>query len=66
MMIAGEFTSTTTHTNYYTGFIYSVRIWTKDVDAAAEDRQTTGCTGTSTCSVCPASTGTCLSECSID
>ena len=46
MMIGGKFTTASTYTSLYTGFIFSVRVWNEDLDPIALDRQTGGCTGT--------------------
>lgn len=57
--IGAYFTTTTTLTNYFKGYINDIKIWNTYYNLASEVGTCTGC-------VCPSSTGVCISTCSLN
>ena len=63
VLFGGQYTGASTFGTFYTGFIYSIKIWNEFIDLSTTQDGQSGCTGT--CSYCPL-TGICIRNCGID
>ena len=64
-IIGTRYLTTNSYTSYFTGYIYSIDIWNKEMTTSSWSLATSCTSNPNACSACPSSTSICLPDCGL-